>query len=160
MSNKIRNMSQWWFENKIGRDSQVSGKWEAIWKWAGLNKNFAYASDRWNSGRVARDRPAIIPHFRPVVNRQFIQKSRLIFGENVFGKNAQKIRLNRAGFRRFCVSSLWRFWASFCNKICHFWQTRLCPRPAIFGGSCPHISKCYTWREGVKSHRRTHRRAA
>lgn len=28
------------------------------------------------------------------------------FGENVFVKNAQKIPLNRAGFRKFCVSSL------------------------------------------------------
>lgn len=46
MSNEIRNMSQWWFENKIGLECQLSGKWEAIWKWARLNKNFAYASDR------------------------------------------------------------------------------------------------------------------
>lgn len=75
-------------------------------------------------------------------------------------KMHKKIRLNRAGFRRFCVSSLWRFWVSFCNRICHFWQTPLCPRPAIFGGFYPHISKCYTWREGAKSHRRIHHPAA
>lgn len=75
-------------------------------------------------------------------------------------KMHKKIPLNRAGFRKFCVSSLWQFWVSFCNKICHFWQTRLCPRPATFGGSYPHISRCYTWKEEAKSHRRTHRPAA
>ena len=52
---------------------------------------------------AARRIKTIIPHRGQLVNRQFIQKFRLIFGENVFSKNAQKIPLNRAGFRRFCV---------------------------------------------------------
>lgn len=30
MPNEIRNMSQWWYENKIGLECQLSGKREAI----------------------------------------------------------------------------------------------------------------------------------
>lgn len=72
MPNGNGKMIGWKEQNKFGLECQVSGKPIGIWRGARLNKNFAYASDRQNSGRVARDRPAIIPHFRPVVNRQFI----------------------------------------------------------------------------------------
>lgn len=103
MPNEIRNMSQWWFENKIGLECQTFGKIEGDMRGCWIEQKFCICGPDRKFG-PARPRPARHYTTFPSGCQQVIYtKISFDFGENVFGKNAQKIRLNRAGFRRFCV---------------------------------------------------------